>query len=387
MKSVPIGPDNYSIYTHYIFSFGGVNNKLTDFEVQNTNPVNLTNGLVTFTYETRYDLRVEVKGKYTLQIYAAFCYVLLFIIIFLFCKQKAKRVRIMTVPSNTFLISIFTGSGGGLFAFLFSLSMLTVFIPDQELWFILVECLFASAFVNGLVTSLVCSLFRMGDIGSALYFAPLFFPSICIALTFSVYWIPICVGSCNRIPMNGIFIFIFIVAFIKLPVNLISGLMMKKFIKIKHYKVRTLNLPNPKISRTTFFIFSNCLFFMLFYPLLNHLFHKILSGFERNDFKLILIFIPLWLLSSFCIGIGSLIIKGESDWAYVSFLASLGSPVTLFLVFLLKLYFLSSSLNTLEISLHSFVSSIICLGIAFTTGSTGILSAIVWIVNKGAPIN
>jgi hypothetical protein len=139
---------------------------------------------------------------------------------------KPCYVLLSHVPTHAFALAILCGSGAGVIAShgIF-LAMLGAGIPVRSTawhyWIIPEVC---SAPVTAVVTSWLCHLWQVLDIASALYFAPLVFPSLVFAQFFSVQWISVGVDTWTTMPPHFFVDVILVIVFVKIPINLIARL-------------------------------------------------------------------------------------------------------------------------------------------------------------------
>ena len=405
----PIGPNAQLLYTHYNFTFNKVDDTYQLINVTTSIPHNISDQFITFTYEANFEeneniLNQSYKNLFSFKNnnqnnepslfgYFVFCAILLiFLSVFVFNStwfcSKPKSIGIITVPSYNFLITIFSGSGSGCFGYIISgiAMILTKFTSNSSWWMCLIIPACISAIFTGATTSTICALCRLKDVASSFYFAPLIFPAILLAIIFSSIWIPVCLGSCFIIPMNLIFIYIITVVFIKLPINLISGLLMGSIIRPPAYcYIRIINSRKFTTSRCFFLSFANCLLFIIIFPLAERLIERTQTGLDNYDYLTILLFIPLWIFASIIIGIASLSLGDSADWALFAFISAAGVGVALWVIsFIGAIWFYKMS-GTLQISLHMAISTLVCIGLSLSAGSISVLSSLLWVMLKGSP--
>jgi hypothetical protein len=295
---------------------------------------------------------------------------------------------IATVPSHNFLVVVLAGSGAGAFAFFLALLVMALLSVEWSggwwIGFSVPDTIAAVA--TGAVTSVICTLLRVKDVASVLYFAPLIFPGLVLAIIFSVQWIPICVGSCLAIPMKGVFVIVITAVFIKLPVNLFACLGTAWIAKSPPYHtLRAIQCRKFVSSRRLFLSLSNSLLFVVIWPLVEHLAASYGIGLGFQDLRMFLPFVPLWILASLCIGIASLALADAIDWALFAFVAAAGSGFVVWVVLLAKAVVVDRMRGTLQLSMHAAITGIVSAGLALSAGSISVLSAVLWIIRVGIP--
>jgi hypothetical protein len=244
----------------------------------------------------------------------------------------------------------------------------------------------ASAFVTGTVTSLICGLIRLKDVASALYFAPLVFPAIILAVLFSVVWIPICVGGCLAVPMKAIFIYITTAVCIKLPINLVAGLATGAIVASPPYHtLRAIQCRKLVGSRRLFIALANALLFVIIWPELEYLSGSYGIGVDYEEWMMLLPSIPLWVLASICIGIASLGLADAIDWGLFAFISAAGSGIILWTILFINSLVMYDHHGTLQLSIHAAATAIVCIGLSLSAGSISVVSAVLWVVFTGVP--
>jgi hypothetical protein len=244
----------------------------------------------------------------------------------------------------------------------------------------------ASAVATGVLTSVICALLRLKDVASALYFAPLLFPSIILAIFFSVVWIPICVGSCLAVPTRAIFAYIAAAIFVKLPINLIAGLAAGSLVKSPPYHtLRTIHCRRLVSSRRLFLTLASALLFFIVWPIAEYLSASYGIGVGFEEWLLFLPSIPLWFLASACIGIASLGLAEAVDWGIFAFVSAAGAGLVLWVVLLLNALVVEQTHGMMQLSVHVAVTGIVCLGLSFSAGSVSAVAAVLWVVLRGVP--
>ena len=385
-----LGPDNASVYTHLSFTYVG--QLLTD--VRPSNPVSVSSKSLSFTYDVNF-MNQEPEPQANLSI-AKFCfgsYALFIAFLVVLLKPdlgtKPNVIVLATVPSYNFLVVVLSGAGVGAYFFVFSLIMMYFLRIDatSSWWMALGIPGTISSMATGSITSLICSLLRLKDVASALYFAPLLFPSVVLAVLFSVEWIPICMGSCLSVPIKGIFVFLVVAVFVKLPVNLIAGLFVGSVCKAAPYhSLRSVSARRLGPSRRIFLAVANFLLFSVSYPLVQHLLRQYPLGLDRSDWTILMLYLPLWILASTCVGLASLAMSDALDWAVIAFLSSAGCGLMTWLVTMVKSIVFDGMKGTLQLSIQAAILALVGTGLSLTSGSIGVVAATLWIIGTGKPM-
>lgn len=388
-----MGPNNWSVYTHYEFTYI---NKKTSFalhRVVGSSPVNISQDEIMFSYAINYVEHERESGAHpVIAKFAIIWYAVLVVLLFIvinpnLCGRSTVTV-LATIPSHNFLIVVLSGAGGGAFVFVLTILLLNWFkIEWFRSWWVALSIPDAvSAIATGIITSAICSHLRLRDVASALYFAPLIFPAITLIFIFSIQWIPVCVDSCLTIPMKGIFTFIITSVFVKLPLNLVSGLITGSSCRAKsHSTLYSITTRKFCSSRKLFLTLTNFMLFMIAYPLVKHVIEGYKSGIDQYDWKVTIVYFPLWALASTCIGIASLGMADAVDWGIFSFMSVAGSGIVLWLVMLLKATFSGNMSGTLQVSMHAAVTGLLSVGLSLSAGCLSFLAGVIWMTTTGVP--
>lgn len=388
-----LGPNNYSVFSHFLFTFYDSNDQLSLIKVTGSEPVNITQNAIQFVYETKIvNTMYPVHYHPTLFRYMiAIIFLLIVFGIFIFNPDlinKSPMTVLSTIPSHNFLIVVVCGAGCGVFMFVFSIIVMSclgiTWYNSWGLGFVVPSAL--SSITTGIVTSIVAAYCHLKDLASALYFAPLLIPSIALAIFFSVQWIPICVESCLTLPARILIIFIVTVVFVKLPLNLISGLLTATIFKIPSYHSLT-SITARKIisSRRIFLTFANCIMFFIMFPMAQHVMKTYHHGLDEYDWHLMLFFLPIWVLTSALIGISSIPLSDAVDWANFAFVSASGSGLIMWIVFLFSGLFAEKMKGTLQMSMNASITLIVSIVLSFTSGGISSLAAVIWLGVKGTP--
>lgn len=415
--TVPIGHiinNNYSyVNTFYDFTlFQDEKGELNLGNVASSHPVNLTkesklqfkyrihvnNSLENLNSDHFYDAKpnssLTEKKHISLLYYSIFWLVILLILLFLVVVEpeltKTYTTITATIPSNNFLIVVFVGAGFGGIAYFISIIIMIFYQCKFESWTtILIIPALSSSLFSGVVTLIICTMCRLKDFASALYFAPLVYPSIVLAVIFSVQWIPVCFGSCLTIPMKLVFIYVITVALVKLPANLIAGIVFAYIIKPPVYhNMRSIQVPKLVSSRVVFMTISNIFMFLIVFPYAHLLmFRTSWIPFELTELELkfIFLFIPLWIMGSIIMGVLSLNVTDSFNWASLSFLSTFGSGVALWIVSFIHATYSYGMTGTLQVSLYMSIVTLVCVGLSLAAGSISVLSAVFYVIARGIP--
>ena len=384
-----LGPDNSSVYSHMLFKFVDT----TLVRVVPSKPVNLNTSGINFTYEVNFvGYEPPAHRHVSIGKFCLFCYVL-FVALFVFlvkpelCAKPTVQV-LATIPSYNFLVVVLSGAGAGAYFFVVALILMYFMHIDvtASWWKGFGIPGTMSSVATGCVTSLICSLLRLKDVASALYFAPLLFPSIVLAILFSVQWIPICVGSCLTLPMKAIFAFLIVSVFVKLPINLIAGLVTGSVCRpVPYVSLRSVNVRCLLPSRRLFLTIANFLLFCVAYPLVRHLLRGFSVGIDGRDWTMLVAYMPLWILSSVCVGLASMAMADAVDWAVFAFMSSAGCGVMTWVVTMIYSAMFDGMTGTLQLSMHAAILSLLCIGLSLSGGCISVLAVVVWLIGTGKP--
>lgn len=392
-----LGPSEWLVYTHFNFVFLKTLEDFSLAKVVSSNPINISEQFLGFTYETSFISTPRLPTEHSVFngfVIGAFCVVIIILLgIHMPVSGKQSYVVLARSPNHSFSIVILCGSGAGLIAFLISYQIVSIFIPlhpFSKMSLIIPQLV--SAFVTSVVTSILCGVWKLRDVASALYFAPILFPSILVILIFTVQWISVSVNSCTTIPLNYIFYFIVTVVFIMIPTNLVGSLITAVLFKPKHHfskkvKVSAFHLTK---SRRNFLTISNSLLFCLWFPLFQIFDDKLQTlNFYTGKHTFSMIMFPITaVLASFAAGVASNGIKLESDgdWALFSFMSSAGSSFVIWLVSFIRSCIIKGQKSTVQITLYPTVLALVCIAHALMTGSISVMTSQLMITLTGIPI-
>ena len=392
-SSVPLGPSNSTIYTDFQFTLAGNDNNFDLFSIQPSNAVNIKADSLTFTYSFFFTEPISnpMIHQTIIRFFIGIFAILLIILIIILQPQiihEPDPISVPIIPQNTYVYVEFVGAGIGVLFSFFTYLYFDYTNIDWKTSYIY-GCLipfFISAVSSSLVTSITCSIWRVKDIGSALYFMPLIFPSILLAIIFSFIWIPLSIGACVSISLRSIFFLIFTVIFIKLPVNLFVSIIISHiYTPPPYHSYMNINMIKFTHSKMVFSIFSNALVFLVLYPPFQGTFTSFLNDYSIKTWQTVLLFIPLWMLACFCSGIASIPHCDEANWASGTFSSSAGSGIVIWLVTNVNECFVKHRTSFLQQIKFSSITAIVCIAIALSSGGLSVLSALWWIMKRGSP--
>lgn len=392
-----LGPNETQIYSHFNFVFMNSGDQFSLAKVLPSNPVNITSKSIDFTYETSYTSLKRLQ--YVHPIVHSYLIGAVFISIFglvlslfpnLFSKTYLKVLS--RIPTHQYILVILCGAGAGVCGF--SLSLLGLCFCGYQLFtmnmYFYIIPVFFSALCSSFVTTLLCSLWKLNDAASALYFAPLFYPSCAIALLFSVQWIAVGVHSCISVPLGAIFYIILLVVLVKIPTNLVGCLIMVSVLKLKKHTSTKVSVPVQRITRNRrhFFSASNSILFFLAYPIQQPIVDSIVNGKIQFEYQTAFLFCMIWLIMSICIGILCLGVRFErdNDWATFSFFSSAGGSIAIWCIANIWDAFIEHRTSTLHMTMHPVITAVVCVALALARGCISVLSSICWIAAKGKSV-
>lgn len=408
----PIGKYN-RIYTQYSFFFSEKDGKFTLSNIFTSKLVNFTVGeIISFTYQIVFTdsqsltpnwnsslsskSGLKSESNRSLLYFFFFCIVFLTIATFFVIRPDflSKEIvnAVATIPSNNFLIVTLTGAGAGVYGYIITLLIsCLIHYPFETSTINLVVPAISSAIFTGTAISIICKLCHLNDAASALYFSPLIFLCIILYIIFSIQWIPVCFGTCITIPMNIVFIYIVTVVIVKLPVNFIMSLIAGSLITAPpYYTIRSIKTRKFTSSRSFFLSISNIFLFIIIFPLFDELMdtpNHVPFDIGLGNIKLILMYIPIWIVSSAIVGISSLTMADSFNWGILAFISASGAGVVLWVVSFFKATLTYGMTGSLQISLHMAILSLLCIGLSISAGSVSTMSAAIWIVTTGVPSN
>jgi hypothetical protein len=211
-----------------------------------------------------------------------------------------------------------------------------------------------------------------------------------MAIIFSVQWISVCVGACTKVPVGWLLKYLAIVVFVKLPVNLVGGLLFAAAFKQNRPKPARTSVIVRRLtrSRTNFFTSVHSWLFIVAFPILY-------EGLQGLDMPLIIAsnsvpwtFLGIWIITSIATGINSLAVRfeAEGDWGMFSFLSSGGSCLVLWAMLNFWSLYVDGRDSTLQTSLAPSLTGLMCMVLALASGSMSVLSAVIWIERKGTQV-
>ncbi|OHT01293.1 hypothetical protein TRFO_31923 [Tritrichomonas foetus] len=390
-----LGPNEYSIFTHFNFVFLKTLNEFSLAKIIPSNLINISEQFLGFTYETSFISTPRVAHEHPIInsfIIGAFCVaVILFIALLIPAHGKHTYIIVTRMPSHTFPLVVMCGSGSGILGLSLTLRACFKVINGQDFSkYEFIIPLIISAFTTSVVTSMLCAIWRLKDVASALYFAPLLFPSICVALLFTVQWISVSVESCISIPLNYIFYFIVTVVFVMIPTNLIGSLITAAIFRPRFHSTQKVKIAVRRFSRSRrhFMTTANSLIFFLTFPIYQLVTDNVEYGKIPLSNLTTYLFIITYILSAVVVGISTISIKceKEGDWAWFSFLSSAGASVSIWIISNFWSVFVLGQTSTLQVTLYPTFTALICIGLALLSGSISVLTSQVWIVLKGIPM-
>lgn len=389
-----LGPTNYSVFTHFNFVFLKTLNEFTLNKVVSSNPINITEQFLGFTYETSFISTSAPPADMTIIksfLIGSLCAIIIILIALLNPSQrKHSYITVARYPNHSFPLVIACGSGVGLITFFTVLIVIMAIHPHSviKIRYIIISEM-ASAFVTSVITSMLCGVWKLHDVASALYFAPLFFPTIFVVLIFTVEWISVSVDSCSVIPLNYIFYFIVSVVFVMIPTNLIGSLITAALFKPKRHLSRKVKLSIHRFSRSRrhYLTVANSLIAFIIFPVLQIIIQKLQYGTMNYhyDSPTMIMFPFVILLASVASGIASIAIKCESDgdWALFSFFSAAGSTIAVWFVSIIRSAIFEGQKSTLQFTLFPTLAGLLCLILALMIGSMSVLTSQLWISYKG----
>jgi hypothetical protein len=296
--------------------------------------------------------------------------------------------NLATIPTHAFPLAILCGAGAGIIAF--GASAAVVYSGTRfsgRTWFYVAVPEAISALVTATVTSILCGIWGVLDVASALYFAPLFYPSICFSLIFSVQWVSVSIGSCTSAPLHFIFYGIVIVIFVKIPVNLMGSLVFLALFRPGKPAAAKLKVIGRRLvgSRRHFLISANSCLFLVGFPYVQLL----MESFDVIQMTVLwgpgIMCLCGWILTSIGIGVNVLMIRfrSDADWAIFSFTAGAGGPVVLWAVQNIWSVVAEGRTSTMQQTLHPALTGIVCSGLALAGGTISVLSSVIWMRLRG----
>ncbi|EAY06623.1 hypothetical protein TVAG_056170 [Trichomonas vaginalis G3] len=391
--TVPLSHDRKYLNTHYTFKlFSNSNGHLRINSIQSSNPVNISSGKpinITYNFERINSVKYFSFPDSLKKVYF---FIALFLAIFFilivkpdFSSRPVSAV-VSAVPQNSYILAVFCGAGAGIIAFSIALSIIFSIKPAayKSWWLTYAIPAAASSFINSIVTSFLCVTWKLKDIASAHYFAPLLVPAVFLTILFSILWIPVCVGSCISIPLKLIFYFIISVIFIKLPVNLITSLIASLTFNFNNFHhLINISVRRLVFNRRSFLVFANCLLFVIIFPASRSIDNAFKYPTSNVNWFSIFYVIPIWFFCCICIGISSLALGDAEDWAMFAFISAGGAGFVFWVVKMIIYIFVDKMNGTLQVSFQAGIVGFICVFISLAGGSISTLSALFWIMING----
>jgi hypothetical protein len=313
----------------------------------------------------------------------------------IFCPKfvtKPCYVLVSRVPTHAFPLSIVCGSGAGTLAAHVTLAAVsTSVLPIQrKLWPYWIVPEIVSALTTAFVTSWLCRIWRVQDVASALYFAPLVFPGIICVYVFSVQWISVGIDACTELPLEFFLHGIAVVALVKIPLNLVGCLLCAAAFSLPDFalseKVRVI-VRRFTGSRRHFLVAANSALFLVAFPWVQQ-FMESLEAVQTNidPAPAVMVWVA-WIFASIAVGVNVLSVRFrcEADWAIFSFAAGAGGAVVLWIVHNLWSFAVDGHSSTLQQSLYPTITGMVCTELALGSGTISVLASTAWIALRGKP--
>lgn len=386
-----IGPNETHIYSSYVFGLSKDKNNIYKLqEVDGGDPKSVNSSNIDITYSFRFveTKKVEIKSSDT--VYLITMALMLSVLFLLLIKPNFSlhpvSAVVSTVPLNTYMLVIICGAGIGVLFYILTLLAIAFVVPTllKKPFMVFVVPAALSSLASSIVTSILCSIWRLRDMASASYFAPLLLPALTLAFVFSVQWIPICVGACFSIPLKAIFYFFFSSMLVKIPINLIFCLITHILFRPPHYH-HLLNVNVRKFTRfrKIYLCISNTLIFTVIFPWVCSVNELITSDAFDASKAVIFPYLFLWLLAAVNTGLGSVAMGDADDWALFSFLSSAGGGIICWIIQMIFGVFFEGMTGTLQLSLFAGLSGLVCTCFSLATGSISMLSSLIYIFKTG----
>jgi hypothetical protein len=394
LASCRLGPTGSSVFSHLHFVFLRTQTAFSLHKVIPSDPVNITEPFISFSYETSFVSTPRVHQKRPIlhhYLIGLFIVILLIHIAVMFPKllTSPSYVLLSRLPSHSFILSILCGSGAGEIAFwaVFASLVASGVKIKSKVWLCTAVSECAGALATALVTSVLCTLWRVKDVASALYFAPLVFPALLLALVFSVQWILVGTESCASVPLHAILIFVAIVAFVKIPVNLLGSLLFASVFKARaRSKKVSVIVKRIARNRRIFLSGANSLLFIIAFPIVHETVESLNMVTMTVELELTGMFCACWILMSITLGVNVLSVRfvRNDDWGVYAFVSSAGAPVVLWVVMNLWSGVVAGRRSTLHLSIYPVLSGIVCCALSLVSGCISLLSAVLWILLRGS---
>jgi hypothetical protein len=396
--SCSLGPTNNSIYTHFNFEYLKTLDEFSLNKILPSNPVNLSQSqTLSFTYETSFVAfpRVRQSQPVLFSYMIGVMVVLVGFWIAIFYPKfvtKPCYVLVSRVPTHAFPLAIVCGSGAGTLAAHCTLvALFSTGVPVQtKLWPHWIVPEITSALATAFVTSWLCRIWRVKDVASALYFAPLVFPGVICVAVFSVQWISVGIDACTKLPLEYFLQAIVVIALVKIPVNLVGCLVCAAVFPrpdpALSEKVRVI-VRRFTGSRTNFLVAANSALFLVAFPWVQQ-FMESLEAVQTNidPAPAIMVWVA-WIMGSIVVGVNVLSVRFrcEADWAIFSFAAGAGGATVLWIVHNLWSVVVEGRSSTLQQTLHPTITGLVCAGFALCSGTISVLASAAWIAVRGKP--
>ena len=393
--SAPLGATIYSLYTHFNFVYLKTLDDFSLYKIVASNAVNVSEPYIGFTYETTFVSTPRIQQQHPVLLsfmIGMLSASVLGCIAVLFPSRFAKplHVSISRIPNHSFILVVISGSGAGVIAFLATAAAMALRLERLKnmrwLWFLIPEI--GAALASSIVTSVLCGIWNVRDVASALYFAPLLFPSLVLALLFSAQWMSVGVESCMSISLTYVLYYIVIIVFVKIPVNLIGSLLCAAVIRPTPPKTKRMSVITRRVTRDRkmYLSYANSMLFVLIFPIAQHIVGMIDTGPSGLDTTIYIVFCASWLILCIAVGVNSMSVRFEkdSDWALFAFFSTGGTGFVLWLV--LNVWsVLQGHTSTLHFTLFPVLTGIACAAIGIASGTVSVISCITWMVLVGTP--
>lgn len=333
--AVHLGPNSTHVYTNYTFIIGNQTAFSNYFEISTNNPVSINSSSIDFDYSILYNpefvpTRITPKNEpiyIILFILFAFFWIMRFIhLLFTDHFSHSQTEIIPYIPNHSFYISILTSVGFGCALNIFIVFVYSLFFSISGLLNIISKTYYFHSFISTIIISiscsLLCKLWHVDDMASALFFSPIVLPLITFYFLFSIQWILIGQNSCAQFPLRTFFMIFASAAFIRLPVGAFTSLLITKFFKPPQSKPPILiTIFMKKRSPILHIIFSGFLLYITSLPIIFNYFSLKENNGSLSFIKPIFKFIPLLLFAGFVTGISVIRHCQTENWGVISFLS------------------------------------------------------------------
>ena len=393
--SAALGPSIESIYTHFNFVFLKTLEDFSLYKIIPSNAVNVSEPYLGFTYETTFVSTPRIVQQHPVLLsfmIGTFSAAVLGAIAVLFPRRFAKPlyVTVSRIPNHSFILVVLSGAGSGIIAFLVTCTVLALKFKKLNTlhwaWLIVPEI--AAALASSVITSILCRMWNVRDVASALYFAPLLYPSLALALLFSVQWMSVGVDSCMHFSLNHVLYFIVVIVFVKIPINLIGNLLCAAVIRPSPPRAKKMSVAARRLTRDrrSYLSYANSIMFVLIFPVAHHIRQTIDVGHPPLDTTVSVVCCASWFILCVAIGVNSMSVRFEkdTDWGLFAFFSTGGTSLVLWMV--LNLWsILAGHTSTLHFTLYPALSAIACAAMGLASGTVSVLSVSTWMVLTGTP--